>query len=78
MGNKKDFWGSAALSIALTIIPMTSWVYCVLSFALVVIAVRLIWTNRRSRWTRGASAIVTVLLLASLLLPEIARKIVSQ
>lgn len=40
MGNKKDFWGSAALSIALTIIPMTSWVYCVLSFALVVIAPR--------------------------------------
>ncbi len=78
MGNKKDFWGSAALSIALTIIPMTAWVYCVLSFALVMIAVRVIWTNLRSPWTRGASIAVTVLLLASLLLPEIARKIVSQ
>jgi hypothetical protein len=78
MGNKKDFWGSAALSIALTIIPMTAWVYCVLSFALVVIAVRVIWANIRSPWPRGASITVTVLLLASLLLPEIARKIVSQ
>jgi len=78
MGNKKDIWRSAALSIALTIIPITAWVYCVLSFALVVIAVRIIWTSLRSPWTRGASTIVTVLLLASLLLPEIARKIVSQ
>ncbi|HXU21174.1 MAG TPA: hypothetical protein VN788_11375 [Verrucomicrobiae bacterium] len=77
MGNKKDVWGSAALSIALTIIPMTASVYCVLSFALIMIAVRVIWTNLRSPWTRGASTIVTVLLLASLLLPEIGRKIVS-
>lgn len=78
MGSKKDFWGSAALSIALTIIPMTAWVYCVLSFVLLAIAVRIIWTNLRSPWPRGASTIAAVLLLASLLLPEIARKIAGQ
>jgi hypothetical protein len=78
MGSKKDFWGSAALSIALTIIPMTAWVYCALSFALVAIAVRIIWTHLRSPWTRGASTIAAVLLLASLLLPEIVRKIAGQ
>jgi len=78
MGNKKDFWGSAALSIALTIVPITAWVYCVLSFALAAIAVHVIWTNLRSPWTRGTSTVAAVLLLASLLLPEIARKIVGQ
>lgn len=78
MGNKRDFWGSAALSIALTILPMTAWVYCVLSVALVAIAIRIIWANLRSPWARRASTVATILILAGLLLPEIARKVVGQ
>lgn len=71
MNREREFVASAALSIGLTIIPLTGWIFWTLVAALLVLSLRLVDLSFRRVWVKLLGAFAVVLLLVATLVPVI-------
>jgi hypothetical protein len=71
MNREREFVAGAALSIGLTIIPLTGWIYWTLAAALLVLSIRLVDLSFTRVWAKLLGAVAVVLLLAASLVPVI-------
>lgn len=70
MGTERELETSAAVAIALAILPMSWIAYWALSLALMVLAARIVWLTVRPRAARLCASILAVAVLSLILVPE--------
>ncbi len=71
MNREREFVAGAVLSIGLTIIPMTGWIYWTLVAVLAALSVRLVDLTFRGAWAKLLGGIAVVFLLVATLVPVI-------